>query len=777
MTDSTQEIAWDGVTYPYIPPAVLRIPDRLRLHVDVDDVVDPITHEVLRHALWNINEEHGNTIMRISGSAIAAYGHDFNPMIADEQGDFVFFGPFLQYLAAAAGSAMKWTMEHRAENPGIAAGDIFLTNDPWIGAVHQSDVALIAPVFVDGRLFCWVGNSLHQWDLGGTAPGGFNPMAPDAYWEAPCIPPVKIVEGGTLRRDIEEQYLRTSRVPKLVALDLRAEIAGCNVARDRILGLVERYSPATVKATMRKLQDDSETAFVQRLRTIPDGTWSEEGWMEVKLPGDRGLYKNRVEIVKRGDRLTFSNRGSAEQQGAICASYPAWKGAVVCMLNSMMLFDQMFAIEGALRCCDFDLEPGTISCALHPAAVSGAPPQTLQHSIGMSGLAISKMLASSTDAELRTEVQSCMGVLGFPVVAMEGEDQRGAPYSSFLLDPVGAALPAHAWHDGQDTGGFAWDLQSTIPNVEDNELFYPLLYLWRKELADSGGAGTFRGGNGCEAALVPHKTDAVKWVTIGAQVAIPGPGLFGGMPTSTNCNRHLVAARAGERARESGRMPGDVSELETGAVDWVPAKSFDRVSTPDDVWVFAWSGAGGYGDPLGRDTETVRDDVAAGRVTAAWARTGYGVVVTGTGRETEVDVAATEQRRHEVRAERLRDGRRPEAIDPAPGTPMAADGRITEHLVVRDGEFRSGDVSLGPADRNFKEGALLRELPLTAANPHIRDPSTYTDNDVRLREVICPETGRLLATEIVVDGAAPEWDIRPGQVGVAPDGGREGASR
>ena len=87
------EISWDGRHYPYIPPDELAISDRLRLHDEADATVDPVTHEVLRHALWNVNTEHGNTIMKISGSPICAYGHDFNPCILDERGDFVFFGP------------------------------------------------------------------------------------------------------------------------------------------------------------------------------------------------------------------------------------------------------------------------------------------------------------------------------------------------------------------------------------------------------------------------------------------------------------------------------------------------------------------------------------------------------------------------------------------------------------------------------------------------------------------------------------------------------------
>jgi N-methylhydantoinase B len=87
------EISWDGRHYPYIPPDELAISDGLRLHDEADATVDPVTHEVLRHALWNVNTEHGNTIMKISGSPICAYGHDFNPCILDERGNFVFFGP------------------------------------------------------------------------------------------------------------------------------------------------------------------------------------------------------------------------------------------------------------------------------------------------------------------------------------------------------------------------------------------------------------------------------------------------------------------------------------------------------------------------------------------------------------------------------------------------------------------------------------------------------------------------------------------------------------
>jgi N-methylhydantoinase B len=740
---------------------VLDIHPSLQLHTDADETVDPVTHEVLRHALWNVNVEHGQSIMRTSGSPICAYGHDFNPAITDEEGGYVFFGKYNLYLAVSSATAVKWTLENRSEKPGIHEGDMYLTNDPWIGTTHQPDVVIACPVFVDGRLFCWVSNTLHQWDLGGTAPGGFNPMAQDVFWEVPCYPPVKIVEGGEIRRDIEELYTRNSRLPDLVALDLRAQITGCNVARDRILALVARYGATTVKATMRKVQDDSAAAFSKRLESIPDGTWTEEGWMEVKLPGDRGLYRNRVRLTKRDGKLIFSNEGSAEQQGALNACMAAWKGAVISMLASTMLFDQMFALEGAMRNIEFEVVPGTISCATRPAAVSGGPPTTLLHSIGMAGLVISKMLFSSSDERLKEEVMSCMGVLGYPVNAISGQDQRGNPYVSFLNDPVGAALAALPWRDGQDTGGWPWDLQSTIPNVEDNELFYPLIYVWRREVPNSGGAGKFRGGNGCEGAVLSHKTDRINWVTVGAEVAVPGPGLFGGYPTSTNTYRLIKGADVHGYMERTGSLPSDPEEL-GGETDWVSAKSFDRFTERDDLWIFSWAGAGGYGDPVERDPEMTLEDVRLGRVTADWARDAYGVVLAGEGDALAVDGPATEARRAEIVAARLAEGRPWEDDDSGDVTPP--DGVVSEYVDVRDGRFVHGDVDLGPAAGNYKARALIRDRPLHDGNPNLLDPALFTDHDVQFREVICPETGRLLQTEITVDGAPPQWDLRPGQV-------------
>ena len=751
-------IQWDGRTYPYCPPSKLNIASGLRLHSKAARKLDPVTFEVVRHAMWNVNVEHGNTIMKISGSPICAYGHDFNPCLLDEQGDFVFFGPFLQYLSSPIGSAVKWTLENRSANPGIHDGDIFLTNDPWIGSTHQSDVALFAPVFWKDELFCWVGNSLHQWDLGGTSPGGFNPQAVDVYWESGCIPPIKIVEKGELRRDLEEEYLRRSRVPQLVALDLRAEMAGCNVARERIRGLLERYGAETVKAAMRKLQDDSEKVFVERLRTIPDGTWREIGWIEMANPQDRHIYRNCVVLTKKGDKLIFSNEGTDPQSGTLNCTTVGWKGAIASMICAQMLFDQMFVVEGAYRHMEFDPTPGTLTCATFPAAVSAAPALTLLQTIALAGMAISKMLACSSDAALRSEVQSCMGAPMYPVAAFSGLDQRGAPFASFLLDPVGAALAGLSWRDGVDTGGWPWDLQSTMPNVEEHELFYPILYLWRRELADSGGAGKFRGGNSAELAFIPHKTDRISFFTATGHCAVPPPSLFGGYPSSTTRYTMRRGAHARDLMVSTGRLPDHTNELR-GHSEYLAPKCFNVPQEKDDAFILSWAGAGGYGDPLERDPERVRQDVLSCVCTRDWASRVYCVVLDG---GNNVDTEATAALRNDHRRQRCANApSSPRQTIDAHGAQQVQEGLLlakTAHGKVLACSKCHNEICA--ASDNYKLHCASLDLPVTDANPHVLDPHNYIDDEVLFRLYSCPACGLLIQTEILRPGDEPLGDLQ-----------------
>ena len=134
-----KDVKFDGKTYGYVPPKKLDISRKLKLHGQYRKEIDPITYEVVRHSLWHVNEEHGATIQRISGSPVAMYALDLNPSILTEDAEFVYFGPYMQYMSGVTDTQVKWILEYRSDNPGIRDGDMFLANDPWVGAAHQQD--------------------------------------------------------------------------------------------------------------------------------------------------------------------------------------------------------------------------------------------------------------------------------------------------------------------------------------------------------------------------------------------------------------------------------------------------------------------------------------------------------------------------------------------------------------------------------------------------------------------------------------------------------------
>lgn len=748
--------AYDGKQYPYIPSAEL--PEATASILDEShSAVDPTTFEVLRHALWNLNLEHGSTIQRTSGSPVVAYAHDFNPVILDQRGDYIFFGPWLQYLISATSFAVKWIMENRHPQPGIEPGSMFLTNDPWVGATHQSDVSVLAPVFWEGKLFCWVGNSLHHNDLGGTAPGGFNPIAEDVFHESGVIPPVRMVEDGRIRADFEDEFARRSRIPEVAVVDLRAQVAGCRTAIAGLEKLLGRYGPEVLKGAMRKIQDDSEATFVERISTIPDGEWREEAFLEMATAGDRKLHRNSMVLRKSGDRLVFSNEGTDPQIGTINCTHAAWFGSILAMINPQLMHDQLFAPGGAIRHISFEPEPGSITSALYPSPVSLAV-LTLDQCIALAASCISKMLACSTDPGLREDVYSSLGAATYPVSAFSGVVD-GKPFASLFMDVMGAAMPALSWRDGIDAGGYPWDPLGAIPNVEENETFYPLLYLWRRVLPDAGGAGRYRGGNSLELAVVPHGVETVDHhMASAAHNAVPFPPLHGGYPSSLH--RWGLARETGVRDELATGRLRSAEEISYDEIEPIPAKAFGIPQGPDDVFVFSWCGAGGYGDPLDREPQRVREDVALGVVSASEATRLYGVVLV----DGELDAEATASRRGELRKER-RGWEGPgttrevaaEARSRGPAGPELELLDEGEETVIACSTCRT---ALAPGDGNWKRGATRNRIPLEAGNRHQIELATVSDDAVEIVQLACPGCGRLLQNEICRAGEEPAWDLR-----------------
>lgn len=710
--------------------------------------VDPITFEVIRHNLWNINIEHGELLARASGSLIVAHGRDLNPCILTAEGEYVFVGPYVQILASAADMAVRWLLEHEDVVGGIHPGDMFLTNDPWIGATHQLDVTLLCPVFVGDQLFCWVANSLHEVDLGGPTPGGMGSDVRDIFSEPCPIPPIKLVFEGELRRDLEAMYLRRSRLPELVGLDLHAGLSGNGTARNAIVALVERYGIETVRSVMQGIIDNSERAFLDRIGRLSKGTWRERGWLEQAFPGDRNVYPVQVNVTNGGDGLTFSNAGTHAQVGGLNSTFAGWRAALVNAVSVIFCYDMMCAIGGPLRRIGFDYESGTICTAEYPAAVANSTNFAIMLNVGLAANAISRMLIS--DPGQRDRMVTPAGSSTAPVSMLSGVNQHGDPWAGLHMEIPAGGIGAFATKDGIPTGGVLWSYGTRMPDAETEEQDRPILFLYRRQCVDSGGAGRWARGVGPVAAQVAHGTDSIRHDLAACGVAVPtGPGLFGGYPGCTSRVRQVLGSDLASWFQR-GEIPSSIEQLAGEARELQP-KSSGLIQRPGDVHEYRLCAGAGYGDPLLREATLVAEDVRLGYVSTEAAARLYGVVL----HAGVPDLDATTALRTEIRQRRL-GGASLRPMDPREGP------RISEYLILDGDESiacRMCGEDMGPRNANYKERAATFVTSLQDAGALIVDPQMYIDAPMEYRQFSCPACGTLLETEIARSDAPVLRDI------------------
>lgn len=739
-----------------VDPAVLAagLPESLPVHSvtqDQIDALDPLTYEVIRHRLWSVTDEMGEALKRMSGSPIVTDANDFDFAICDEVGQEVQVGLSNTMLVGAVDLAIYWTLQHRAANPGIREGDMFFCNDPWVGGgLHQNDVIVYQPVFHDGKLFAWTSAICHEPDLGGVGLGSFSPAAQDVFSEALPTPPVKVVRDFELQEDVADLWVRRSRVPMLVSLDLRAKVGANTVGRKRLHEVIDQYGADTVKAVMKRMMSDAESRLRGKLRSLPDGTWKATGYQDQSHEGDRGIHKITVAMTKTDDRLTFDFTGTDEQVGVINCTYAGMRGGVMLALLPMLASDIPWSAGGLMRCFDLVTDEGTINNATFPAAVGRAP-------IGpawLTGTLVAECLSQLLDCspDLGQNVQAaCCGTWDTAVIA--GLDQRGAvpvPFLNVMMEPMAGGYGARPSTDGMDTGGLFCIPMGRVPDVEMSEFLYPLLTLWRREEPDSGGPGRQRGGVSASLAVALYGSDFPAGLVVasaGKAVSQNG-GLAGGYPGNTGLEV-LVRGVDVQAALAEGRIPQSVAEF-GGNAEIAPCYAQSYLA-PGEVLYMNWQGGDGYGDPLLRDPAALAHDVREFKVTGQAAGDIYGVVLSG----GDVDADATAVRRRAIL-----DRRGAQSVGAATSghkVDLADARRIDDNLVQVGSLVACAHCGQQLADTSAdRELALLRhEGPSSEAGPQIlSSPAQYVDDEVVFRQLICP--GCLTA---VYSGVVPKAHV------------------
>ena len=724
---------------PVDPDVLTRsLPPSLPVHTVTQeqiDNIDPLTYEVVRHRLWSVTEEMGEALKRMSGSPIVTDANDFDFAISDEVGQEVQVGLYNTMLVGAVDLAIYWTLQHRATNPGIAEGDMFLCNDPWVGGgLHQSDVIVYQPIFHEGKLFAWTSAICHEPDLGGVGLGSFSPAAQDVFSESLPTPPIKVVRDNVLQSDVADAWVRRSRVPMLVGLDLRAKIGANTVGRNRIHAVIEQYGADTVKAVMKRMMSDAEGRLRGKLTSLPNGTWKATGYQDQSHTGDRGLHKITVAMTKRDDHLVFDFTGTDKQVGVINCTYAGMRGGVMLALLPILAGDIPWSAGGLMRCFDLISEEGTINNATYPAAVSRGPIGPAWLTGTLIAECLSQMLDRSVD--LGKSVQAaCCGTWDTAVIAgLDERPEQPVPFLNILMEPMAGGYGARPAADGMDTGGLFCIPMGRVPDTEMTEFLYPVLTLWRREEPDSGGPGRHRGGVSASIAITPYGTSLPMGLVLASagKAVAQNNGLSGGYPGNTGVD--ILARGSGVNEQfANGTIPGSLAELDGHSE--LGACYAESYIAPGEVLYMHWQGGGGYGDPLLRDPEAVAVDVREGKVTAGAAESVYGVVLG--------DADATARLRTAMRDER-RDRSSGYEAD-APTMDLTSARRLDDNLA----ELTIGDTHviacahcgrlLGD-DKNDTELHLARfEGPSSLAGPQVTsDPTEYVDAPVVFRQLSCP---------------------------------------
>jgi N-methylhydantoinase B len=567
--------------------------------------VDTVTIDIIESALRNARFEMDTVLFRTAMSPGIREQHDEFPMIANVEGKMVVgqFGSFIYgFLQGYDGT--------------IEDGDIFFTSDPYSvnGAIsHANDWLMLMPIFREGRLLAWTAMFGHMTDVGGKVPGSLPTDARQIYEEGICVPPVKIYKGGELQQDVLRIILHNCRLPHWNLSDFNAIVAALRTASLRCLQIAQRFGDDVFYSALDAMLERNKRAMRELIRrTVPEKRQYFEDYI---CDDGRGMgpYKIACAMWREGDVCIFDFAGTDPQSiSSINFLLNEEMFKMFAGVYMIMVFDpQILFNDGFYDLMEVRIPSGTLLKPLKPAALS-----CRTHALGRIFDILGGLLGQGSPDFL-----CAAGFSDSPHFMYSGYDSKGEWYQLYQITFGG--IPGKPFGDGPD-GHSLWPSFTNVPN-EFLESYFPLRIETYETIADSGGPGKFRGGNGLrigyrflEAGEISIHDD--RWLTY------PW-GVNGGLP--------------GQRSKKTLVRKNGSEELLPAKVDRIKVEAGDLLLS--DTW-----GGGGCGDPLERDPSLVQFDVDAGLVTLDGARR-YGVVLKD---DLSVDAAATTALRKRMSSER-----------------------------------------------------------------------------------------------------------------------------
>jgi N-methylhydantoinase B len=644
--------------------------------------------ELIREALVAVTQEMRANVIHSSYSSIIYEGHDFSTALVAADGRYVAQcdGDHPLHVFSVPYSTREIL---RVFGDDIHDGDIFLHNDPYTGGTHLNDILQLHPIFAEGERVMFAAIRYHYGDVGGMTAGSLSGAAREIFQEGVRITPTRICDRGVMNESYLSLMFNNMRQPAERRGDFNAQYGTGRKAVEHVQRLFRRFGKDTMLQAIEEILARSEKVMRSRIAALPDGDYHAEGYMESTGTSAEPLVA-RLKLSVRGDRLIADYSGSSPQTEGPTNVGPAMTMTSLCTVIKSFLDPHTPVNHGSFEPIEIISPPGTFINARYPAACGGM-----------------------------TEVKNLLDAVGSiamgqAVPDMKVGDLKGGANHTYISGPsprddgifllyewIAGGTGASLGHDGANgVRNYTEGDFNSVHAIEVVETQYPLTVERFEIRTGSCGDGSFRGGFGVRRDVrLGHDTGALSVLT--DKCVIPPFGVHGGHNGAGN---RFVVLRDGKEVEPSA-VPGKVSAFPLRRGDIVREES---------------AGGGGYGDPLDRDPERVREDVVLGYLTPAQAESRYGVVLA----DDAVDRAATARKRDSLRNartmvsvqaanEEMFDGpRRQFVVSPAlAGRLGIGNGDIVE-LAVGTGPTLRGWVRLGEkgTDAPIMVGASAFEL-------------------------------------------------------------------
>ena len=551
--------------------------------------VDPVVTELVRNGVMAVTEEMKTNLMRTAYNVIIYEALDFTTGLFTADGRTVSIGLGLPMFIRGMAETVKAKLAHFGDD--IEPGDILVTNDSYITGSHLNHVTLSLPVFFEDELVGFSCCMAHWLDIGGVLGG----MTTDIFSEGLQLPILKLQKRGVLNQDIVEIIKMNVRIEERAMGDLRAQLTAVRTGERRFLELLGRYGKAPVLGAIEDIMDKSEAAARARTRTIPDGVYDAESFMDddgIDIGKDIPI---RVKVIVEDDRMTVDLSDVSGQvrgfyNSGITTGYACAQVAYKCLASPT----DYPINDGSFRPLTVIIPPGRVVSAIRPAPMRWwmTFPMTVVDTVFKAlAPAIPDRVIAGHHADLI-------------LATLFGISPRDRRLVIASISHVGGGWGAKMTEDGINCTIAMNDGDTHNGPVEMMETKYPFVIDRYALLPDSGGPGKFRGGVGAERVVRPlidlrvtthmDRTRCAPW------------GLMGGGEGAAN--------------RVSLQLDGALN-------DNLPnAKVISRQLKPGDRLI-ARGGGGGFGPAWERPVDKVREDVRQGYVTADAARNRYGVAL------------------------------------------------------------------------------------------------------------------------------------------------------